>query len=100
MVIIHEKVVFLAITGATTERTKALGIEDEVSGEYFSAYYQHLYDAGTPARGMAGGHPFPARDLNTQGTRPVSDDGWCEADHRARRARRGGGHAGAGLRSL
>jgi hypothetical protein len=48
MVIIDSKVVFLAITGATTERTKALGIEDEVSGDYFSSYYQRLFDSGTP----------------------------------------------------
>jgi hypothetical protein len=47
MVIIDARVVFLAITGETTERTKALGIEDRVSGEYFSSYYTRLWNAGT-----------------------------------------------------
>jgi len=47
MVIIDSKVVFLAITGETTERTKALGIEDPVSGEYFTSYYTRLWNAGT-----------------------------------------------------
>lgn len=48
MVIIDEKVVFLAITGAEAERTRGLGIEDSVSGDYFTAYYDRLYKSGTP----------------------------------------------------
>lgn len=58
MAIVDGKAVYLALTGATTERTRGLGIEDEDATQYFSDYYDNLW------RG--------ARDL----------DGWLARDSR------------------
>ena len=47
MVIVDDKVVFLAVTGDVKERTKGLGIEDPVSAEYFASYYTRLWSSGS-----------------------------------------------------
>ena len=60
MVIIDQKVVFLAITGDTARRTKALGIEDAVSGEYFSSYYTRLWASGTELSDWLVANPLAA----------------------------------------
>lgn len=43
MAIVDEKAVYLALTGATTERTRGLGVEDEDAAQYFGDYYENLW---------------------------------------------------------
>jgi len=47
MAIVDNKVVYLALTGSTPERTKGLGIEDEAGSQYFSDYYENLWHSST-----------------------------------------------------
>ena len=46
MAIIDEKAVYLALTGSTLERTRGLGIEDQTATQYFTDYYENLWDCG------------------------------------------------------
>ena len=43
MAIVDGKATYLAITGATPQRTKGLGIEDKTASQYFSDYYENLW---------------------------------------------------------
>jgi hypothetical protein len=50
MAIIDEKAVYLALTGSTLERTRGLGIEDQTATQYFTDYYENLWDCGKDLR--------------------------------------------------
>lgn len=43
MAIVDAKAVFLTVAGTTPDRMNAIGIEDPVIGDYFTAYYEQLY---------------------------------------------------------
>lgn len=46
MAIVDGKAVYLALTGASLERTKGLGIEDDTTAKHFEDYYDNLWNAG------------------------------------------------------
>lgn len=45
MAIVDSKATYLAITGrGPLQRTKGLGVEDTITSQYFTDYYEHLWD--------------------------------------------------------
>jgi hypothetical protein len=50
MAIFDEKVVYLALTGSTLERTRGLGIEDQTATQYFNDYYDNLWRSSEDLR--------------------------------------------------
>jgi hypothetical protein len=57
MAIVDARAVFLTVAGTTPDRMNGIGIEDAVTGEYFSAYYEQLYASGVELSRWLDDHP-------------------------------------------
>lgn len=58
MAIVDGKAIYLALTGATTERTRGLAMEDETAVQYFADYYENLWHASTPLQEWLDGNSW------------------------------------------